>query len=93
MIDLRGGANPHNLRFKAFDAQTVRINCGSVFRPADERHFMGGGELRAVEAADGAGTEHDNLHGPQLIMPRCKRETVLVRDGDSGSAGRVFAIA
>ena len=57
----------------------MRINCGSVFRPADQRHLIGGGELRTVEAADGAGSEHDNLHGPEFITPRGKREAVLVR--------------
>jgi hypothetical protein len=60
--DSRRSAEPYDLRFEAFHSQTTRINRRSVVRTADENNVVRSGELRTIEATDGASAQYNDLH-------------------------------
>ena len=81
--DSRSSAEPHDLRFEAFHSQTARINRRSVVGAADENNVVRSGELRAIEAADGASAKHNDLHraGAYHEAPRARTgQADLVED-------------
>src|SRR6185295_20409228 len=70
--------------------QPVRVDGVGVRRPGDERHVVCGREFRAVDAANRAGAQNDDVHPSQRAA---SRTIVLIFSMFGSRIGQVLSVA